>query len=126
MLQARTPAGETWRMKVIYSNESAAMLKAFERAVRQDASPGGSTPIQRERGFFEPPISTKVLGWLAAASAAIVACGLWWQVPAVDYALPMGMMLLTYVSLWAMYSDKRPWPAAMPATFLLRIITCLL
>ncbi|WP_460582087.1 hypothetical protein [Hymenobacter arcticus] len=106
-LLLRTKNEEKLSFSASYTTEFADMIKAFEQALRQYNQTENMTPILREKGFFERVISTKVLLSLFALATVLIAWGFSAAVSPIKYVLPVVLVVLPYLSVWAMFSDKR-------------------
>jgi hypothetical protein len=105
-LQLQTKSGEKFRIAASYTAELVAMIKAFEQALRE-YNLSEETTILRKKEFFERPVSTKVLLGLFAVASALILWGVLNNITPFNYVVPIILVLLPYLSLWAMFSDKR-------------------
>jgi hypothetical protein len=98
--------GQKIKLDAQCSLEYGALQKAFVQAVQRynQAHPGAEIIV--EKLFFERPISSKILLGLPVASAPLVAWGISHEAAAA-VCFPVGLGLLTYLSVWAGYSGRR-------------------
>ena len=98
--------GQKIKLDAQYSLEYGALQKAFEQAVRRYNQEHPGAEIIVEKSFFERPISTKILLGLLVASALLVAWSTRHEATAI-VCFPVGLVLLTYLSIWVGYSGRR-------------------
>ena len=98
--------GQKIKLDAQYTLEYGALQKAFAQAAQRYSQAHPGAEITVEKSFFERSISTKILPGLLVASVLLVAWGISHEATAA-VCFPVGVGLLTYVSMWAGYAGRR-------------------